>query len=107
MARATHPGQDHAGDVYRALKCLIAEDQRRDAASHAARVQHQHYRQIQKLRQRGIAVLSIEVNAVVQTVVAFDQAHVGARAMAREFDVQLFGRRQVEVQIAAAAAGRG
>ena len=59
VARAAQPGQDHAGDADRAVERLIAEDQRRNAAGHAARIEHQHHRQVQQLRQRRIAVAAV------------------------------------------------
>ena len=58
--------EDHAGDVDVAVERLIAKDQRRDAARHAARIDHQEHRQVEQLRQGGVAVAAIQREAVIQ-----------------------------------------
>ncbi len=107
MSRASQPGQNHAGNPNRPVERLIAEDQRRDTARHAARIEHQHHRQIQQLCQRRVAVVAVEVEAVVQALVALDQTDVGERTVARKLELQLARRGQVEIEVAAAAPGRG
>ena len=52
VARAAQPVQYHARDANFAVEGLVAQDQRRDAAGHAARIDHQHHRRAQ---QRGDA----------------------------------------------------
>ena len=60
VARAAKIVENDAGDVDVAIERLVTEDQRRDAARHAARVDHQHHRQIEQHGQRGIAVAAVE-----------------------------------------------
>jgi hypothetical protein len=74
VAAAAEAVEDHAGDADIAVEGLVAEDQRRDAARHAARVEHQHHRQVEQARQRGVAVGAFEVESVVEALVALDQA---------------------------------
>jgi hypothetical protein len=80
VARAAEAVEDDAGDADVAVEGLVAEDQRGDAARHAARVEHQHHRQAEQLGQRGIAVAAGEVEPVVEALVALDEGNVGIRA---------------------------
>ncbi len=105
VAAAAQAVEDDAGDADVPVEGLVAEDQRRDAARHAARVEHQHHRQRQQVGQGGIAVGAVEVEAVVEALVALDQADVGVRAVARELGPDLVIRRQEEIEVAAGAAG--
>ena len=103
VARAAQAVEDHAGDADVALEGLVAEDQRRHPPRHAARVDDQHDRQAELARQRRVAVAAVERQAVVQALVAFDQAEVGSCGVARE--AGLHGRlaHQVGVEVVAGA----
>ena len=96
--------QDHAGDLHVAVERLVAEDQRRDAARHPARVDDQDDGQAERLRQRRVAVAAVEREAVVEPLVALDYADVGLGGVPPE-RAAIFGHvRQVGVEIAAAPA---
>ena len=77
VARAAEAVQDHAADANAAVEGLVAEDQRRDAARHAARVDHEQNRQAEPRRERRVAVAAVERQAVVQALVAFDERKFG------------------------------
>ena len=74
--------EDHAGDADVAVERLVAEDQRRDAARHAAGVDDQDHRQVEHLRHRRVAVAAVEGEAVVEALVALDDRDVGGRCVA-------------------------
>ena len=108
VARAAELVQDHAGDAHVALERLVAQDQRRDAARHAARIDHQQHRQTQLAGKRRIAVAAVERQAVVQALVALDQAHIGGVRLARERgdDLGVVHQVRVEVETRPAAGAR-
>ena len=89
----------HAGDVDVAVECLIAEDQRRDPARHAARIDHQEHRQVEQFGQCGVAVAAIQREAVVQPLVSLDQIHF--RAVARKGGDDVVALHQVQIKVAA------
>ena len=99
--------EDHAGNLHVPVERLVAEDQRRDAARHAARIDDQDDRQAERLRQRGVAVAAVERQPVVEPLVALDDADVGRGGMPAECAAVLGGLRKVGIEIAAAAAGGG
>ncbi len=103
VPRSAEVVEDHPGNVDVAVECLIAEDQRRDAARHAARIDHQKHRQVEQLRQGGVAVAAVQREAVVQSLVALDQIHF--RTVPREGGKDVVALHQVQVQIAASAPG--
>ena len=82
VARAAELVQDHAGNPDARVEGLVPQDQRCDAACHAARVEHQHHRQVEQMGQRGVAVAAVQRQAVVQALVALDDADVRSGAMA-------------------------
>ena len=104
VARAAEAVEDDAGDADVAIEGLVAEDQRGDAARHAARIQHQHDGQVEQPGQRRIAVAAGEVEPVVEALVALDEGNVRVRAVTGEGVDQLVMRLHVEVQVAAGAA---
>jgi hypothetical protein len=81
------------------IEGLVAEDQRRDAAGHAARVDDQDHRRVQQAGEGGVAVAAVQVEAVVQALVALDQAHAGAACATREAAQYLVVALQVEIQV--------
>jgi hypothetical protein len=102
---ATHLVEYHPGDADALVEGLEAEDQRRDAACHATRVDDQQHGQAEHVRQRRIAVAAVQRHAVVQALVAFDDADVGAFGMPREGGGDLIAARQVGVEVEAVAPG--
>ena len=84
VARAAEVIENHPGNVEVAVERLVAEQQRCDAARHAARIDDQYHRQSQRVRDCGVAVAAIEVEPVVEPLVALDDAHIGADRMPRE-----------------------
>jgi hypothetical protein len=97
--------EDHAGDADVAVEGLVAEDQRGDAARHAARIEHQDHRQVEQAGQRRIAVRAVEVESVVEALVAFDQADFGVMAVAGELGLQFAVGREEKVEVVAGAPG--
>ena len=77
MSFATGAVGDNAGDIDRFIKHLVADEQGRDAAHGAARINHHDHRAAERFRQRGIAVTTVEIEAIVQSFVALDQANIG------------------------------
>ena len=77
VATAAEAIEDDAGDADVAVEGLVAENQRRDAAGHAAGVEYQDDRQVEQVGQRGVAVGAVERQAVVESLVAFDQTDFG------------------------------
>ena len=98
--------QYHAGDPDVPVEGLIAENQRRDAARHAARVDHQHHRRTDERGERGVAVAAFQVEAVVQALVALDEAERRAVHAPRELGADLLRAAQVEVEVMAGPPGR-
>ena len=105
VARATELIQDHAGDANRRVERLIAENQRRDAARHAARVDHQHHRRAEERGERGVAVAAVQGEPVVQALIALDDAERGAVHAPRELGADLLRAAQVGVQVVAGPPG--
>ena len=105
VARAAELVEDHAGDADVRVEGLVAEDQRRDAARHAARVDHQHHRRAEHRRERGVAVAAVEVEPVVEALVALDQAERGALHALRELGAQLVRAAQVGIEVVARPPG--
>ena len=72
--------ENDSGDPRLAVEGGIALHQRGDAASHAGGVDDEHDRRAEELRQRGARIGALDVDAVVQSLVSFDQGDVGAPA---------------------------
>ncbi len=106
VARAADLVQDHAGDAHVTVEGLIAEQQRRHAARHAARVDHEHDRQAEALGERRVAVAAVEREAVVQALVALDERGVGVGRVACEQRVDLVAAHQVQVEVEAGPRAR-
>ena len=98
--------EDHAGDPDVAVERLVAENQRRDAARHAARVDHEHHRQREHSRQRRVAVAAVEREAVVEALVALDERDVGVARVRRERRQDFIRIGEIRVEIAAGPPGR-
>ena len=97
---------DHAGETQPGVEIAQAEQQRRDAASYAAGVDHQYHRSAQQARQGGAAVAAFQIDAVVQSLVALDNRDVGAGGVAAEQRADLCRRHGVVVEVAAGASRR-
>ena len=98
--------QDDPGDSHLGVECAVAVEQRRDPARDAPRVHDEHHRRREQLRQCGVAVRAIERHTVVEPLVALDEGEVRAFAVPRELASNLGPPHRVEVEIAAASAGR-
>ena len=105
VTRAAELVQDHAGDVRPRLEGLEPEDDRRNASRHAARVDHQHDGRFQHDGERGIAVRSVQVEAVVQALVALDEPEGCALHAPDERRADLVGAAEVRIEVEAGAAG--
>ncbi len=105
VARAAEAVEDHAADADVAVEGLVAQDQRRDAACHASRIEHQQHRQAELLGQRCVAVAAVQRQAVVQALVALDQAQARSGTVPREAGVDLGVRHQHRIEVHAGAAG--
>ena len=101
MAAAAEVVEDDAGDANVAVECLITKNQRGHPARHAARVDHQHHRRAEQLGERRVAVAAVEIEAVVQTLVAFDQADARAGRGMRELLHDLVAPHHVEIEVVA------
>ena len=101
MTRSTQLIQDDPGDAQLGIKGLIAEDQRCDAARHPLRVEHEDDREIEQMRQGSIAVAAIDGQAVIQTLVAFDQRYVRYPGGKVEATENLLLGHEVQVEIEA------
>ncbi len=97
--------EDDAGDADVAIERLVAEDQRRDAARHAAGVDDQDDRQRERLGERRVAVAAVEREPVVEPLVALDDRDVRVRRVAQERAAAFALVRQVGIEVAAGAAG--
>ena len=106
VAAAPEVVEDDADDRQVAVERLVAEDERRDAARHAARVEDEHDRESEGLRERRVAVAAVEREAVVEPLVALDQRDVGARGVALEGLDDLVVGREPRVEVAAAPPAR-
>jgi hypothetical protein len=98
--------ENHACDVDVPVEGLIAEYQRRHAACHAARIDHQHDGNVQQLRQCGIAVAAIEVKAVIQALVPFHQRHIGIGGLLFKDIGHFFVTHEIEIKIVAGTSAR-
>ena len=105
VTRAAELIQNYAGDADIAIECLVAEDQRGDAACHAAGVDDQHHRRGQQVGERGVGVRAIEIETVVQSFVAFDEADIRARRACSEGAQDFIAPHEEEVEVVAVAAG--
>ena len=105
VARAAELVEDDSGNADTPVKRLVAEDQWRNAARHAARIDHQHHRRVQQCRQRGVGVAAVQIQPVVQTLVAFDQGDIGPPGATRERGADLVARHQIEIEVVAVAPG--
>ena len=95
--------ENNPGDPDLGIEGLIAQDQGGDAARHSARINDEHNRGFQQARQGGVAVTAVEVQAVIQSLVALDQADVGVAGMDGEGIQDLIPSHQIEVQVMAIA----
>ena len=93
----------HTGYIDVAVECLVTEYQRRDAACHAARIDHQEHRQTEQLRQGGVAVAAVQRKSVIQALVAFYQIHFST--MPRESGGNVIVLHQIQIKVAAGASG--
>ena len=98
--------ENDSGDPRFAVEGRIALHQRGDPASHAAAVDDEHDRRAEELRQSGAGIGALDIDAVVQALVSFDQGDVGAARVASERRQDLGARLGVEVEIVAGAAAR-
>ena len=73
VTRATELVENDAGDANILVERLITQDQRGDAAGHAARIDDQYHGGLQQGGQCRIAVTAVEAQAVIQPLVGFDQ----------------------------------
>ena len=106
VAAAAQLVEDHAGDSNVAVERLVAEDERRDAAGHAAGVDDQHHRQVEHPGDRGVAVAAVEREPVVEALVALDERDVGAGGVTSETRADLGLAGEVRVEVAAAPPAR-
>jgi hypothetical protein len=106
VAAAAEVVEDDPGDADIRVERLVAEDQRRHPARHAARVDHQHHRRAQQLGQRRVAVAAVEIEPVVEPLVALDQADPRAACRAGELLLDLAARHHVEIEVVAGALRR-
>ena len=97
--------QDDAGNSDFTVKGLVAQDQRGDAACHAARIQYQHYRRFCQRGNGGVAVAAIEIKAVVQALVAFDQRNVRLSGIMPDRGEDFRVGHAMEIQVVAGASG--
>jgi hypothetical protein len=65
VAGASDAVEDNAGDANPGIEGLVTEDQRSDAARHAARVEHQQDRRAEQCGERRIRVRAVQVEAVI------------------------------------------
>ncbi len=105
VARPADVVEDHAADADARVEGLVAEDQRRDAARHAACVEHQQHRQAELGGERGVAVAAVQRQAVVQALVAFHQADVGTAHALPEDLRDLVPAHQLRIEVDAGPAG--
>ena len=75
MARTADLVEDDSTDIYIRIKVEITADERGDTPGHSTAVDHQYHRRSQHRCQCGIAVRTININPVEQTLVAFDQTN--------------------------------
>ena len=97
--------EDHAGDVHLRGEGLIAEDQRCDAACHTLGVDDQDHWRVQQGGEGGVAVAAIEVKAIIEPLVALDEAEVGIATVALGGAQDLRPAHGVEIEIVTVATG--
>jgi hypothetical protein len=97
--------QDHASNAQRRIERLIPQQERRDAASRALRIDHQQHRRAELLGQFGIAVGPLQVNAVEEADIALDEAECILVQRAREGRADLVPGRCVIVEVEAGTPG--
>jgi len=61
VARPAQLVEDYPGDANARIECLVAENERRNTARHATRVDHQYDRSADQRGERGVAVAAVEV----------------------------------------------
>jgi len=105
VTRAAEPVEDDAGDADVTIEGLIAEDERGDAAGHAAGVNDQHHRRPQQLRQGGVAVAAVQREAVVQPLVALDEGEIGAARAGDERPQDFAAPHEIKIKVVAVAPG--
>ena len=76
MSFATGHVSDDAGDSYRLVEYLVADQQGCDAAHRATRIDHHDHWTVQGFCQCGIAIAAIEIESVMQALVTFNQANL-------------------------------
>jgi hypothetical protein len=103
MAAAAQLVEDHAGNADVGVEGLVAQDQRGDAARHATRIEHQHHGRLYQLGERRIAVAAVEVQAIVEPLVALDEGHVGTLGVAAHHGQDLVPFHGLEVEVVAGA----
>ncbi len=106
MATTAQLIEDDTGDFYRGIESLVTKDQWCNAPSHATGIEDQDHRCAGECCQRRIAVTAVQVEAVIQTLVALDQADVGIQRVLAHGGQDLLVGHAVEIQIVTGAAGR-
>ena len=101
VPRAAQLVEDHPRNADRRVKRLVTQNQRRNSACHAARIQHQHHRQAQHFCQRSIAVAAVQRQAIVKPFIAFYDVNIGAVAVLYKGVGDAFLRLQVRIEIEA------
>ncbi len=105
MAAAAELVEDHAADADLGVETLIAQYQRCDAARHAACVQHQYHGRIEQLGQRRIAVAAVQIQTVVESLVALDDVDVRAPCVVADGVNDFVVLHGVEIEVVAGASG--
>jgi len=82
VARSADEIEYHPGEPQARVELGVAKQQRGDTTDGATGVEDHDDRQIEQVRQRRIAVAALDVETVVQSLVALDQRHVGTGGMA-------------------------
>ncbi len=107
MARTACFIQNDASDIHAFIKHLIPHQQWRDPACSSRRIHNQNYRGLNQFGHRGIGIRAVQVDAIVQTFVTFDDRNVRTNSATgkKVADFSLVHSVEIEV-IAGPAAGQ-
>jgi hypothetical protein len=98
--------ENHSGESQARVELAVAEQQRGDAADGAPGIEDHDHRQVEQVTECRVAVAALDVETIVQSLVALDQHHVGTRAVTRELHADLGRGLHLEIKVVTWPFGR-
>ena len=106
VAAAAHLVEDHTGNPDVGIERLVTKNQWRHPPGHALGIQHQYDRAAELGGQRRIAVGTLEIEPVEQSLVTLDKTDIRTLQCTAEQALDLVPLHGVEIEVIAGAAGR-